>query len=290
MAQRPLAFEPAEPNLVGIEVQRLNAQHIVRRMGLHCHQFLEIVYFEQGGGRYRSGDRVWDVRPGDLFLTAPGEVHDATALEGAAGWIVLFTADAVNPTDPDASSYLNWFSSPLFFPFVRGVEESGYFQISVEGRSLWSERLQALAEELQTQPLGYEEVARAYLTQILVSITRLATQSFNRFPLRKQSLITEVFNFIELHYQEPISLSDIATALNHAPTYLASSIRELTGRTVLEWIRERRMAEARRRLLDTEEDIAQIAEQLGYANTTYFIRQFRQVHRQTPLAWRRTHR
>jgi AraC-like DNA-binding protein len=62
---------------------------------------------------------------------------------------------------------------------------------------------------------------------------------------------------------------------------------ELTGRTVGEWILEYRMAEARRRLRGTDERVDIIAERVGYADVTHFIRQFRRLHRVTPAAWRR---
>jgi AraC-like DNA-binding protein len=50
------------------------------------------------------------------------------------------------------------------------------------------------------------------------------------------------------------------------------------------------MAEARRRLLHTEELIEIIAERVGYADVTHFIRMFRRHHDDlTPAAWRRAH-
>ncbi len=56
--------------------------------------------------------------------------------------------------------------------------------------------------------------------------------------------------------------------------------------TVLEWITERRMAEARRRLRETDEDVAIVAERVGYHDATYFIRLFRRAHQTTPRAFR----
>ncbi|NJK32258.1 MAG: helix-turn-helix transcriptional regulator [Deltaproteobacteria bacterium] len=50
-----------------------------------------------------------------------------------------------------------------------------------------------------------------------------------------------------------------------------------------------RMAEARRRLLHSDEMIDVIAERVGYADPTAFIRMFRREHGKTPAAWRREH-
>ena len=59
-----------------------------------------------------------------------------------------------------------------------------------------------------------------------------------------------------------------------------------TGKSVVQWIVSGRMAEARRLLLQTDEMIDVIAERVGYADPTHFIRMFRREHGATPAAWR----
>lgn len=72
--------------------------------------------------------------------------------------------------------------------------------------------------------------------------------------------------------------------------YLTDLVRRETGRTVLNWILERRMAEARCLLLETARSVNQIAEAVGYLDTGYFIRLFRRSNGKTPQAWRLLHR
>ncbi len=291
MVKKPLAFSPLEPDLPGIEIQWLDSEHILLTMTPHSHQFLQLIYFEQGGGQYQLSNRTWDVVPGDLFLTALNETHDASRLTTAKGWVVLFTAAAINLKGLDSSSYLRWICNPLFLPFVRISDTaSSYFNISEESRPHWSERFQALDTELSTKPFGYGEMARSLLIQMLIDIARLTINKLDSFPINAPPLLVKVFDFIESNYGQPISLVDLAIAMNLSTSYLSASIREMTGRTVLEWIKERRMAEARRLLLETDDDIAQIAETVGYQDVTYFIRQFRQSHLKSPQAWRQAHR
>ena len=49
------------------------------------------------------------------------------------------------------------------------------------------------------------------------------------------------------------------------------------------------VAEARRRLRSTDEIVEVIAERVGYADATHFIRLFRRAHGVTPAAWRTGH-
>ncbi len=98
--------------------------------------------------------------------------------------------------------------------------------------------------------------------------------------------LSPVFQFIDSHYQQPINLSDVAQAAGYTPAYLTSLAQNHTGKTVKNWITERRMAQARQMLKDTAHSIKQIAEESGYADPGYFTRQFRKLHGMTPKAWR----
>jgi AraC-like DNA-binding protein len=290
MVRKPLAFSPSEPDELGIEIQRLDERHVLFSMPAHSHEFLEIIYFDLGGGQYQHENRVWDVEPGDLFLTAPYETHDASKLSEAQGWVILFTAATVNLTGLESSSYLQWIDSPIFLPFAKiSSFECRHIHIAETERPRWLQRFESLNTEISDKPFGYKDMARSLLTQILIDIARLTIGKIDHFPIQALPLLVEVFDFIEHHYNKPISLADIAKAMNRSPSYLSASVRKLTGRTVLEWIRERRMTEARRLLLETDDDIVQIAEAVGYQEVTYFIRQFRQFHRETPRAWRQSH-
>ncbi|PZV07068.1 MAG: DNA-binding response regulator [Leptolyngbya sp.] len=108
--------------------------------------------------------------------------------------------------------------------------------------------------------------------------------SANLFPANPK--LASVFCFIEAHYRQPISLNDVAQDAGYSPAYLTSLVQSLTGRTVKQWIIERRMAEAKTLLTTTTNSIRQIAEASGYSDAGYFTRQFRQFHGISPQAWR----
>ncbi len=105
---------------------------------------------------------------------------------------------------------------------------------------------------------------------------------YARFPR-----ITAVFKYIEANYHRPLQLKEVAATLGYSPAYLTDLVRHKTGRTVKQWIVERRMDRARKLLLNTDLAIAKIAEQTGYLDTAYFIRQFKQLHGTSPHQWRK---
>lgn len=107
---------------------------------------------------------------------------------------------------------------------------------------------------------------------------------------RTRPTLSSVFQFIETHYRDPISLREVAQAAGYSAAYLTHLVQQETGRTVNQWIVEYRMAEARLLLLKTDHPIYRIAIAVGYQSAEQFIRQFRQAHNVTPKSWRDTHR
>jgi YesN/AraC family two-component response regulator len=98
--------------------------------------------------------------------------------------------------------------------------------------------------------------------------------------------LANVFHFIEAHYRQPISLKDVAQQAGYSPAYLTNLVQSQTGRTVKQWIIERRMAQAKTLLTKTNESVRHIAEASGYSDAGYFTRQFRQFNGVSPQVWR----
>ncbi len=283
-------LEPASPGAPRVCIEWLDRNHEMAHSGPHGHRFLALVYFERGGGLQRVGSQQWQAREGDLYVISPGETHDVSKLGDAEGWLLEFSADAVEP-EGSTSAFLSWRTNPLLYPFVRSSGgEVARFEVPREERPEWSRRLRRVESELRTEDSGYREAVGAYLTLILVDVARLARDVVAQLRVQEQPALAGVFQFIEEHYAEPISLKDVARAANLSPGYLTTLVRRRTGRTVLEWIRERRMAEARRLLVETDESVERIGARVGYEDPAYFARRFRSAHKSTPASWRAANR
>jgi AraC family transcriptional regulator, transcriptional activator of pobA len=259
----------------------------------HSHDFLVLAYFERGGGSMWLGDREWRIEAGDVYVIAPGEVvgvgDDPSSLHEAEGWGVFFLPEVLGPQTPGA--FLSWRAHPLLFPFVRGAAGgAGRLKVPPAERPSWSERLLALDLELGQRHDGYREAALAHLTLLLVGVSRLAADVVGDLRLNDEPLLAEVFGFIEERYRKPISLKDVARAVSLSRGHLTTVVRRKTGRTVQEWIAERRMSEARRLLLQTDLAVEEVGRRVGYGDPGYFVRSFRRAHGMTPLGWRRAGR
>ncbi len=248
---------------------------------------------QRSGLSLRLADRDWPVEAGDVFVIAPGEVvavgDDAGALARAEGWAVSFSPEGLGPQAPDA--LLSWHTHPLLFPFARGGAAGAQrLNVPATERRAWSERFSGLDRELRERHDGYAEAVVAYLTLLLVGVGRLSVDLADDLTLHGEPLLAEVFHFIEAHYTEDISLKHVASAVNLSPGHLTTIVRRKTGRTVQQWIMERRLAQARQLLVETDLTVAEVGHRSGYSDPVYFGRSFRRAHRTTPLRWRRASR
>lgn len=271
-----------------VEVSRLDEGHPLFSMEPHGHGFFELVYVERGRGTHRLGASSASVRPGDLLVVAPGEAHDARAMKDVRGWLVVFDADALGPR---ASTLGGLPDEVLLLAFVRPARgERGHLRVPPRERAALAFEIAMLARELERRELGWMDAARARLALVLVRASRLAAPLLEGVTVQRRPLIGEVFRFIEARYMRPITLVDVARAVGKSPAYLTDVVRRETGRTVGAWILERRMAEARRRLVETDDSVAEIAEALGYDDESYFARRFRAHFETSPSAYRARHR
>ena len=254
----------------------------------HAHDFLVLAYFERGAGSFRLGNREWPLRTGDAFVIAPGEVvrlSDHGHRTAAEGWCVFFPPGIIASETPGGS--LGWKAHPLLFRFVgRAAEGAQRLPVPAGERAAWSRHVNAMERELHEPRDGSTEAALAHLTLLLVSAARISVDIGQDFRLRSEPLMAAVFEFIEEHYHEPISLATIAARVGLTPGHLTTVVRRKTGRSVQRWITERRMAEARKLLRETDLTVEAVAAHTGYRQPSFFIKHFRRDHTVTPAAWR----
>lgn len=253
----------------------------------HAHDFVALCYAERADTTVCIDDRTWPVTDGDLLVVAPGQVvsfggrPERLAIDG---WVVLFPAEAVRPGTTGV--YASWRTHPLLFPFARGTERAQRLNVPLPDRAAWTARFAALDDELGARRDGHQDAALAHLTLLLVAAARLSTSVADQLRASDEPLLAAVFDFIEQRYHEPISLADVAAALSLTAGHLTTVVRRRTGRTVQQWIAQRRMQQARVLLTETPLTVAAISHRVGYPDVSYFIKRFRAEHEVTPAQWR----
>ncbi|HEY2222842.1 AraC family transcriptional regulator [Actinomycetospora sp.] len=255
----------------------------------HAHDFLVLLYVEHRAGPMTVDGRTWYLDTGDVLVIAPGAVvtpNDVSPDEGRVVWAVFFPPDLVDPDAP--TSPAAWRAHPLLYPFTRLRHPTGRrLHVAPEQRAAWLADLIALADELHTRRDGYAEAARAHVTLLLVRLARLGTDVPDDLRRHDEPLLAAAFDEIEARFRDPVSTRDVAAAVGVSPGHLTTVLRRGTGRTVGQWLTERRLQEGRRLLATSDLTVAAVATRVGYPDPGYFVRRFRTAHGLTPQEWRR---
>jgi AraC family transcriptional regulator len=92
--------------------------------------------------------------------------------------------------------------------------------------------------------------------------------------------------YIESHFASELTLQQIAGQVRMSPYYLTRAFGSVTGRSVMRYVRGRRLTEAARRLAQGAPDILSVAIEAGYGSHEAFTRAFRDEFGLTPEAVR----
>jgi two-component system response regulator YesN len=106
-------------------------------------------------------------------------------------------------------------------------------------------------------------------------------------PATACSVTDQVFEFVEHHYADRISLRDVAEAVGYSACHLTTKFRQATGTPVTSWIIKQRIAAAQRLLSEENVNVAAACEAVGFSDLRYFTRQFIRYAGVTPGKFRK---
>lgn len=144
-------------------------------------------------------------------------------------------------------------------------------------------RFEALHREMREERPMYNFIAAGIL-QELVGIAGRESETTGISPT-KWRLAEQLQLHIREHYREPLNIDELAALIRRSPNYTITLFKETTGQTPVQYMHRLRMAEARNLLLNTDFTIAEIADYLGFYDTSYFYRTFKRATSLSPSAF-----
>lgn len=105
---------------------------------------------------------------------------------------------------------------------------------------------------------------------------------------RKQTIFYQFMRLVNTTESTHQTVSYYADKIGVSANYLSVVIKEMSGRTVMDWVDMRTVTQLKKILLDHSHlTVNQIAERLGFSSATQLIRVFKKKTGMTPLEYRR---
>ncbi|MFE5320048.1 helix-turn-helix domain-containing protein [Paenibacillus sp. NPDC056579] len=273
----------------GAEEGDFYIQHIKRTEPFertnHFHGTYEIYYLMSGQRAYFIKDRSYMISPGDLVFINKHDVHKTTDI-GQPGHerIVINFSDTFVGTD-----------HPLYHPSVFGVfqQPAHVLSLNLQDQIFVQTIMNKMTRELNDKQTGFETYVKLLLVELLLFSSRYAERIESvpfehASPLHKK--ISEIVQHINIHYQEPMTLSGISELFFMSPYYMSRAFKEITGFSFIEYVNMTRIREAQKLLRETSYKIIDIADAVGFENIAHFGRMFKKLTKMTPHEYRKHQR
>lgn len=105
---------------------------------------------------------------------------------------------------------------------------------------------------------------------------------------RQRQAVEKSLKIISKKINQPLTIAYLASEVGINECYLKSAFKQLTGSSIASYIRKQRLACAYQLLLNSDLSIQQIAQKIGYCNSSHFSQNFRKQYQQNPSSIRKS--
>lgn len=254
----------------------------------HTHQGIEILYVYEGSGHVIVEDRFYAVRPRTLMIFKPFQVH---YLHMDIPPQYTCSLIKVKPTFVDSCASILPRCHELITGFLSDSDCPQLFELNERQHTALHERFRSLNETLMADAHQvHEEAVILFFLSFFVDLTTTilpnAAAGQPVKPLLRTQRIGEVLKWIDAHYKEPYSLDKLAEDLHFSVNYMSKLFRRQTGKSISEYITEKRLEQARMLLLAGQLSVEEISEETGFNSPSYFIRTFKGRYGTPPHQYR----
>ncbi len=247
----------------------------------HFHPELELIYVNGGSGRRHIGQHLGYFNDGDLILIGSDLPH--------YGFTDRLTGNKLETVVQMREDFLGerFFDIPEMAP-VKRLLELAKKGISFHGEI--KDRVGAKIEELLTldqydRLLGLLNVLKELAnseeyTVLNAQGVALAIDS------KDNDRMNKVYQFIRDHFQEHISLDEIADEVSMTVPAFCRYFKKISKKTFTHFVNEFRVVHASKLLAESSKSITDISFESGFSNFSHFNKQFKLYTGKTPSAYR----
>ena len=239
-------------------------ENINRPKGISFHQWF---YCSRGQGELTVNGRRTIITPGSAFFI---QAHDAHKYSGS-NWILHFFG----------------FEGSICSSLLKtlNMTESGVFHMS-DPEQFYSQ-LNSLAlatrRTISYEKYYYSELLYSILINLSLQISRVSDQSASQ----NNPTVSLIISYLEEHYFENVSLTDLSDALEKTPEYLCALFKQSLHLTIIEELTNIRIAHARNMLVEyPEKKASEIGYLCGFQSPSYFGKVFKKKCGVSPAEYR----
>jgi len=247
----------------------------------HRHEkLIQIFYFQNPGVQIQTLDETFETSGPVIFLAPLMTVHGFKFPEDINGDVISLRKDG---KFDQIENQLEAFEPGTAIMFSE--KESKYFNSIVEMISQFRQAYDDISHERMELLACITSLILKYIASDTDPSSIKLDSSIDHSQLEQR--IQDFCNIVEKDYRQDLKVNDIARELELSAPQLTRITNKMLQCSPKEYIRRRRITEAKRLLLFTRRSMQEIAERSGHHDVGYFSRSFKKMIGQTPSEYRR---
>lgn len=243
-------------------------------------------------------------RSAELLFCTEGKLNvwmvDDTLYELVAGDFIFINSNTVHATQSPVENNVIVLQIPG--DSLQYFSDEPTFMIDCNTLTVGSDKAEALQyirdllfqmySHHAIQEVGYNLKIYALLFELSYTLVRNFKANINtNLVIQSQKYMDRlalICGYIKDHYQEQLSLQDVAQRFGYTPQYLARFFKKYANTTFLGYVNDVRLDAAYQALVTTDYPIMQIAEEYGFASAKAFNKTFKETYHMTPNKFRKS--
>lgn len=237
----------------------------------------------EGSGCVKISGREYTLSKGSILLYTPNQLMEKK----------YFSEDIVRKSIVVSIDLLMEIPSPIDANILNLARHSPVINVSDKMMSHLCEYYYFIEQQYHEIDNPYrKEISKTLLYALILEVCAIYQSANNEMNDNKLPRQEEIFDeFILLlgkHYKKERAIAYYADKLNLTPKYLSTNIKQISGRSAAEWIREIVVCEIKTLLKTTNYTISQISDKLNFSSTPNFVQYFKQYAGITPHQYRKS--
>lgn len=253
---------------------------------LHRNIHLELYYVVTGGFKIRVQDRILQLKQGQILLLNSNALHSDIFKQGLNETMILgLNEDVFN------EAFLRQLENPKLVDFIlqsfdTKMSDAQYMILEDYQDTQYLELLLDLEQEIKQKDTSYQVLIEILLLRLFQKISNDKLNIIESPGHGLKAIIfSEVKRYMDQNYAN-ITLEQLSDTMKYSKDYFNRLIKEITGYTYMQYLQNIRIEKAQEYLLTTDLTVQEIAQKVGYHNTTHFYDVFRNISQQTPNEYR----
>lgn len=247
----------------------------------HRHDYYEILFIEDGSGEHIIDYEPYEIKPPAFYFLSKGQIHFWKLNKPLSGKVLLFPREFLIPP---AEKKDNYEDDLLIF---NSLSNAPYVCINDENAPKIHEIFSNINEEFLRKSECSLSILRAYVHILLVSLLRIyAKEQPTNILDTTNTMVRKFRQLVSENYLTVRSVQEYADMIGISTTHLRDTVKDITGYSPGQLIRQEIIFEAKRRLANTELTTAEVGYTLNFEDTSYFSRFFKRETGKNPSNYR----